>query len=86
MMWEIDRLTRFEVARLIGARSLQIALGAPILVDALEKTASIDIALAEFKAKMIPISVKRELPNKQKFIVEIKKAIANWLEDHAGEV
>jgi DNA-directed RNA polymerase subunit K len=85
-MWPKDKLTRFEVARLIGARSLQIALGAPILVDVHEKTASIDIAQSEFKAKMIPISVKRELPNKEKVIVEIKKAIVNWLEDHAGEV
>ena len=85
-MWPKDKLTRFEVARLVGARSLQIALGAPILVDAGEKTASIDIAQAEFKAKMIPMSVKRELPTKEKVIVEIKKAIANWLEDHAGEI
>jgi DNA-directed RNA polymerase subunit K len=85
-MWPKDKLTRFEVARLVGARSLQIALGAPILVDAKEKTASIEIAQAEFKAKMFPISVKRELPNKEKVIVDIKKAIVNWLEDHAGEV
>jgi DNA-directed RNA polymerase subunit K len=84
-MWPKDKLTRFEVARLIGARSLQIALGAPILV-AVEKTASIDIAVAEFKGKMLPMTVKRELPNKEKVIVEIKKAIVNWLEDHAGEV
>jgi len=84
-MWPKDKLTRFEVARLVGARSLQIALGAPILVAA-EKTGSIDIAQAEFKAKMLPITVKRELPNKEKVIVEIKKAIVNWLEDHAGEV
>ena len=31
-MWPADRLTRFEVARVIGARALQIALGAPVLV------------------------------------------------------
>ena len=32
MKWPKDKLTRFEVARIIGARSLQITLGAPILV------------------------------------------------------
>lgn len=85
MIWPKDRLTRFEVARLVGARSLQVALGAPILVQ-IESGASIDIAKAEFKANLMPMTVKRELPNGEKNIVEIKKAITNWLEDHAGEV
>lgn len=86
MIWPKDKLTRFEVARLIGARSLQIALGAPVLVENPENPSSIDIARAEFKAKMIPMTIKRELPNSEKVIVEIKKAIANWLEDNAGVV
>ena len=86
MKWPNDKLTRFEVARLVGARSLQIALGAPVLVENPESTASIDIAKAEFKANFFPITVKRELPNQDKVIVPIKKAISNWLEDHAGEV
>lgn len=86
MKWPTDRLTRFEVARLVGARSLQIALGAPVLVENPESTASIEIAKAEFKANMIPITVKRELPNGEKNIVEIRKAVTNWLENHAGEV
>lgn len=86
MNWPKDKLTRFEVARLIGARSLQIALGAPVLVENPENPASIEIAIAEFKAKMIPMTIKRELPNGEKNIVEIKKAIVNWLEDYSGEV
>lgn len=86
MKWSKNILTRFEVARLVGARSLQIALGAPVLVEAAESPSSIDIAKAEFKSNMIPITVKRELPNGEKVIVEIKSAIRNWLEDHAGEV
>ena len=86
MQWPKDKLTRFEVARLIGARSLQIALGAPILAQNPESTASIDIARAEFKENMLPITVKRELPNGEKVIVGIRKAIVNWLEEKAGEV
>jgi DNA-directed RNA polymerase subunit K len=86
MIWPKDKLTRFEVARLIGARSLQIALGAPVLVENPENPSSIEIAQAEFRAKMIPMTIKRELPNGEKVIVEIKKAIANWLEDNAGVV
>lgn len=85
MNWPKDKLTRFEVARLVGARSLQIALGAPVLAES-EDSSSIGISKSEFKAKMIPMTIKRELPNAEKVIVEIKKAIENWLEDHAGEV
>jgi len=86
MKWATDKLTRFEVARLIGARSLQIALGAPVLTQNPDSTSSIDIARSEFKENLMPMTVKRELPNSEKNIVEIKKAITNWLEDHSGEV
>ncbi len=39
------KITRFEKARIVGARALQISMGAPILVDAAENTNPIDIAL-----------------------------------------
>ncbi len=51
-------LTRFEVARVIGARSLQLAFGAPALVDK-DITNPIELAKMEFKENKIPISVKR---------------------------
>ena len=38
------KITRFEKARIVGARALQISMGAPILVDAAENTNPIDIA------------------------------------------
>jgi len=50
--------TRYEKARIVGARALQISMGAPILVA----TSSIDpleIALEEFEREVIPITVKR---------------------------
>jgi DNA-directed RNA polymerases I, II, and III subunit RPABC2 len=57
-------LTRFERARIIGARSLQLSLGAPILVDSSNKFSdTISIAVAELNSKVLPISIRRVLPN-----------------------
>jgi len=88
MIWPRDRLTRFETARLIGARSLQIALGAPILLpqEEIGELDSINIAKKEFKSKMIPITIKRKMPNGEESVIEVKAAIENWLVDHEGEI
>lgn len=52
------RLTRFEKSRIIGARGLQIALGAPVLIKVPENLVDpIEIAMLEFKQGLIPISV-----------------------------
>ncbi|HEU5446302.1 MAG TPA: DNA-directed RNA polymerase subunit K [Nitrososphaeraceae archaeon] len=57
-------LTRFERARIIGARSLQLSLGAPILIDSSKKfNDTISIAVAELDLKVLPISIRRVLPN-----------------------
>lgn len=57
-------LTRFERARIIGARSLQLSLGAPTLVDSSKKFSdTISIAVAELNLKVLPISIRRILPN-----------------------
>ncbi len=57
-------LTRFERARIIGARSLQLSLGAPILVESSNKfNDTLLIAVAELDAKVLPISIRRILPN-----------------------
>jgi DNA-directed RNA polymerase subunit K/omega len=80
LLWPLDRFTRFEVARLIGARALQISLGAPILVKTEEKD-PIKIARLEFKQKLIPMTIKRRLPNGEEVFVNVKAAIENWLRD-----
>jgi DNA-directed RNA polymerase subunit K len=83
LIWPKNRLTRFEVARIVGARALQVALGAPILVDVEEnKYDPIKVAEEEFKANKIPMTIKRTLPNNETIVVDIKAAINNWLEDH----
>jgi len=84
--WPDDRLTRFEVARLVGARSLQIALGAPVLVSTEDSANPIEISKAEFRNKILPITVKRKLPSGVYVVVQIKKAIENWLTDYNGEI
>jgi DNA-directed RNA polymerase subunit K len=52
------KLTRYERARIIGARALQISLGAPVLLD-VDKGEPIDLAMAELEQGVIPITVKR---------------------------
>jgi DNA-directed RNA polymerase subunit K len=84
MIWEKDRLTRFEVARLVGARALQISLGAPILVET-KSLDPIEIAKEEFKQKIIPITIKRRLPSEEEIVVDVKAGIENWLKEH-GEI
>ena len=53
-----ERYTKYEKARIIGARALQIAMGAPILINT-KKTDPIEIALEEFERGVIPITVRR---------------------------
>ena len=54
-----DEYTKFQKARVIGARALQISMGAPILVK-LEKdeVSTINIAERELKEGVIPITIK----------------------------
>ncbi len=85
IVWPKDEFTRFEVARIVGARSLQIALGAPVLVKT-DKTDFIEIAKDEFRNKMIPITVKRTMPDGAKVAVEAKNAIQNWIERYNGVI
>jgi DNA-directed RNA polymerases I, II, and III subunit RPABC2 len=58
------RLTRFERARISGARSLQLSLGAPSLIRVPNDIRdSITLAVAELDLKALPISIRRILPN-----------------------
>ncbi len=58
------KVTRFEKARIVGARALQISMGAPILVDADETVSNpIDIALKEMDVAILPITIRRTLPD-----------------------
>ena len=71
-MEEITDYTRYEKARMIGSRSLQLAMGAPFLVklskEELEKINynPIKIAQIELEQGILPITVKRPLPDSEK--------------------
>ena len=66
------KLTRFERARIIGARSLQLSLGAPILVELPEKMSDpIDIALTELKEDILPMTLRRILPDKSRQDIDL---------------
>lgn len=62
-MFEYKGFTRFEKTRIISARALQISMGAPVLI----RTQLHDpkqIARAEFEKNVLPITVKRKMPQK----------------------
>jgi DNA-directed RNA polymerase subunit K len=54
-----DKYTRFERARIIGARALQIAMGAPVLIEDDRRKDPLAIAIEELRVGVIPITVKR---------------------------
>jgi len=60
--------TKYEKARIIGARALQISMGAPILIKLKEedlekmKYNPIKIATKEFDGDILPITIKRPMP------------------------
>jgi len=62
--------TKYEKARIIGARALQLSMGAPILINIekkdLEKInySPIEIAKKEFEEDVLPITIKRPLPQR----------------------
>lgn len=56
------KLTRFEKARVIGARALQLSMGAIPQVDIskLESFDPIDIAMLELKKNKMPLDIKKQ--------------------------
>ena len=64
----IEQFTKYEVARILGARALQIAMNAPLLVKIKEEELErirfdpLKIAEIEFDSGILPISVNKPLP------------------------
>ncbi|WP_232685898.1 DNA-directed RNA polymerase subunit K [Halobacterium zhouii] len=57
-MTETQHFNRYEKARIIGARALQVSYGAPVLVDT-DQTEPILIAAEEYDANALPFTVRR---------------------------
>ena len=68
------KLTKYERARLIGARALQIAMGAPLLLRLKKDEMAalnfrpVSVAKKELEKGVLPLTIKRPMPKK----VEIK--------------
>ncbi|MGV8162653.1 MAG: DNA-directed RNA polymerase subunit K [Candidatus Nanoarchaeia archaeon] len=66
-----DHVTKYEKARLIGARALQISMGAPFMMklseDELKKMQynPVEIAKLEFEKGVLNMSIKRILPHEK---------------------
>ena len=61
-------LTRYEKARIVGARALQISFGAPILVEKPKDVIDpIKIAQLELKSRILPLTIRRESPKGDEF-------------------
>ena len=64
------KYTKYEEARIIGARALQIAMGAPLLLKLTKKAfekinySPVEISKIEFKKGIIPLTIKRPMPKK----------------------
>lgn len=56
-------LTKYERARVLGTRALQISMNAPVMVDLEGETDPLKIAMKELRERKIPIVIRRYLPD-----------------------
>ena len=93
-----DKYTKYEIARILGARSLQLAMDAPVLLKMTKQEEadldfdSLKIAEKELEAEILPISVRRPLPKKSEKTVkklseeEIQKKLEKQAEMEKREI
>ena len=56
-------LTKYERARVLGTRALQISMNAPVMVDLGGETDPLKIAMKELRERKIPMTIRRYLPD-----------------------
>ena len=56
-------MTKYERARVLGTRALQISMNAPVMVDIENETDPLKIAMKELRQRKIPIIIRRYLPD-----------------------
>ncbi|KAI1102967.1 RNA polymerase Rpb6 [Jackrogersella minutella] len=56
-------MTKYERARVLGTRALQISMNAPVLVDLEGESDPLQIAIKELREKKIPLIIRRYLPD-----------------------
>tara|TARA_Y100000310_G_scaffold339280_1_gene431491 strand:- start:423 stop:689 length:267 start_codon:yes stop_codon:yes gene_type:complete len=66
----MEQLTKYEKARIVGARALQLAMGAPMFVKTSKQDlenirySTVEIAKRELEKDLIPIGIRRPLPER----------------------
>ncbi len=64
------KYTKYERARLVGARALQIAMGAPLLLDMKEEDLErinydcVTLARLELEKGILPLRINKSMPKK----------------------
>jgi len=56
-------MTKYERARVLGTRALQISMNAPIMVELEGETDPLQIAMKELKERKVPLIIRRYLPD-----------------------
>ena len=86
---KLEGFSKYEIARILGARALQIAMNAPLLIkiepEDLEriKYDALKIAEIELTSDVLPISIKRPFPEKKE--EELKKIQIKKISDEKQE-
>ena len=68
---KIEDFSKYEIARILGARALQIAMNAPLLIKITEedlekiKYDALKIAEVELNSDILPISIKKPFPRRK---------------------
>ncbi|MDJ0271627.1 MAG: DNA-directed RNA polymerase subunit K [Candidatus Caldarchaeum sp.] len=71
------RLTKYEKARIIGGRALQLSLGAFPLVEVRPGDSNIDIAKREFERGVLPIIIRRKRFDGSYVDIPLKELLGN---------
>ena len=69
----IPKLTKYEKVRLLGTRAKQISDGSKVFIKSKKVRNAMDIAELELEHKVIPLKIKRPLPNGKYEIWSIKE-------------
>ncbi|KAF3963557.1 hypothetical protein ACB098_12G065200 [Castanea mollissima] len=56
-------MTKYERARILGTRALQISMNAPVMVELEGETDPLEIAMKELRQRKVPFTIRRYLPD-----------------------
>ncbi|KAL2323892.1 hypothetical protein Fmac_022950 [Flemingia macrophylla] len=56
-------MTKYERARILGTRALQISMNAPVMVELEGESDPLEIAMKELRERKIPFTIRRYLPD-----------------------